>query len=188
MRFKIVVLLQLCSFITFAQETLCYLKDLAIVQAETKNAINCGNADFTKETIISTFGEPTSINIEEVEAAGGIIETIRYDQNYFYTAKEKKARSGFRITSSSFFVILNDSLEIKIGEDIEKLTEVFCKKRHFQNIYVGNSRFGISYIGYFKIPFSYTTGGNRIETDTKLTITYAPQTSKIIEIGKSDTN
>lgn len=184
MRFKIVVLLQMCSFLTFAQERLCYLEGITIVQSETKNAIN---ANFTKNTIISTFGEPTSTNIEEVEAAGGSIETMHYDQNYFYTAKEKRASSGFRIISS-FFVILNDSLEIKIGEDIEKLTKVFCKKRHFQNRYVGNSRFGISYIGYFKIPFSYNDGQERIETDTNLTITYNPQSLKVIEIGKSDTN
>jgi len=188
MKFKIVIFLQLFSFITFAQESVCYLKieDITIVRADTKNAINCGNANFTKKTIVSTFGEPTSTNIEEVEAAGGKIETIYYGQDYFYVPKKKNASSGFRISTSTFYLVMKDSLEIKIGEDIEKLFEIFCKKRHYKNEKAGNSRFGIPYIGYFKIPFSNSKEQGIIETDQSLTITYDPQSLRVIEMSKAD--
>lgn len=183
-----VIIFQFLSFIAFTQNSICCLNivDVKVVRSNTKSAIIGGNSNFTKESIVSNFGQPTSTNIEEVEAAGGRIETIYYGKNYFYFARENNISSGFRISTSAFYVVLKDSLEIKIGGEVEKLIEVICKKRHFKNVKVGNSRFGIPDIGYFKIPFSNNIGQDIIETDVNLTITYDPQSLKVIEISKSD--
>lgn len=162
-----------------------YKTDIKIVQTITDNSILVSKSQFTKDRVLANFGQPQSITGEYVDAAGGMIETLYYDQNYFFMPKGKESTGGFRICTPQFYLILKDSIEIKIGEGIEELLKTVSERRHFKNIEVGKSRFDIPYINYFAIPFSVSVGQKIVETDVSLSIIYNPQTFKVIEISES---
>ena len=188
MKYLIVILILFWSVKAFSQEKISsinYKSDIKIVQTITDNSILVEKLHFTKDRILANFDQPQSVTEEYVEAAGGMIETLYYDQNYFFMPKGKESTGGFRICTPELYLILKDSIEIKIGEGIEELLKTVSERRHFKNVKVGESRFNIPYINYFAIPFSVSAGQKIVETDVSLNIIYNPQTRKVIEISAS---
>jgi len=185
-RFKyfIYILLLFVSYSGFSQDKIktIQLTDVKIVSVQTGKTI-LRNSDFKNErTITSKFGRPDSIKTERVEAVGGKIKQIFYHGNVFYLPVEKHASEGYSLKTDDFYLLIKDSIEIKVGDKIDKLKKQIHPDRHF---HYTPKRESFPPTCGFNIFYGYWKEDKLIDSDVSIAIIYDCKSGIITKIYDS---
>ena len=137
-----------------------------------------------KDSIYSKFGKPDSIKTDDVTALGGDVTFLFFGDNYFYVSTNQYASDGFKICNNSFYVVINDTLEIKVGSKIHDLVEIIDSKRHRPKSTIMGSEIEVKskFVGEFYLPYGYWYNDELREAGHWLVIYYDLESQQIIGI------
>lgn len=183
-KYFICILLLFISYSGFSQDKIktIQLTDVKIVSAQTGKTL-LRNSDFKNEgTIISKLGQPDSIKIEMTEAVGGKIKQLFYHGNRFYLPVGKHASEGYSLITDDFYVLIKDSVKVRVGDKINKLEQQIHPDRHFH--YVPKKKSYPATCG-FNIFYGYWKENKLIDSDVSIAIIYDCQSGIITKIYDS---
>lgn len=185
-RFKyfICILLLFVSYSGFSQDKIktIQLTDVKIVSAQTGKTL-LRNSDFKNEgTIISKLGQPDSIKTDMMEAVGGKIKRIFYHGNEFYLPVDEHASEGYYFVTNDFYILIKDSVKIRIGDKIDKLEQQIHPDRHFH--YVPKRESFPPTCG-FSIFYGYWKEDKLIDSDVSIAIIYDCKSGIITKVYDS---
>lgn len=171
---------------SFAQEKISIMAPndaIEIYSSKTGLAFerNCG---LNKDLLITTFGEPDSVNTVDVTALGGYVFYLYYNNNYFYVPADGYASNGFVIGNSDFYLVINDTIKIKVGSNTEQLMQIISPDRNVLRDHIMGAaiKTNLSKVGVFVIPYGYLENDELREAGHWLEIYYNPDSQKIIGI------
>ena len=176
-------ILFLISLISPAQEQLNLIKpeNVKIVSTQSGNELLRGNLTDIK-SIIKSFGLPDStITLDEQ----GYRINFYYDGNHFDLPAEENANEGFWLLNDQFYVVVNDTVILQVGDKIDKLEQQVDDKRFFKYV---PKRKSIAPSCGITLPYGYIDkNGNWIASDTHIVAVYNCETKVITRIYDSVT-
>ena len=184
MKYFIVIVLIHIALIGFSREKIksIQITDVKIVSSRS-GKILLRNLDFKSEkAITSKFGQPDSIKTEMAEAVGGKIKQLFYHGNVFYLPVEKHASEGYSLKTDDFYLLIKDSIEIKVGDKIDKLKKQIHPDRHFHYI---PKRESFPPTCGFNIFYGYWKENKLIDSDVSIAIIYDCKSGIITKIYDS---
>lgn len=157
---------------------------IEIYRTSTGNSISRQNDLCNIDKINSNFGQADSSRTRDIEALGGLVEFLYYDNNYFIIPRNKFANDGFEINDSNFFVTINNSFKIQIGDKINPLLKRINPKRNYTKTKVIGTplKSNISNIGRVSLPYGYLDNEILKVSEHWLVVYYDMNSMKIIRI------
>lgn len=155
-----------------------------IVCTETDKSINRKTDLRNFNRVISCFGAADSSKVQDITALGGDVRLLHYADNYFFVPETKFAHDGFEINDTHFYITINNSLKIKVGEKITPLLKTTIAKLQRRNVKMLGTEENInaSNIGLISLPYGYTKNGKTQEALHWLNIYYDMNSQRIIRI------
>lgn len=191
--FSFLVLNSIASLLLFCNTTARAQNQVDILSPDDKIEIICTNTgksinrqrDLRSiDKVISNFGQADSSRVKEIIALGGDVKFLHYADNYFIVPMNKFSHNGFEINDNNFFVTINNSVKIQIGEKINPILQLISPKRNYTNTKVIGTplKNNIKNIGKISLSYGYNEEGELKASEHWLVVYYDMSTMKIVRI------
>lgn len=191
--FSFLVLNSIASLLLFCNTTARAQNQVDILSPDDKIEIICTNTgksinrqrDLRSiDKVISNFGQADSSRVKEIIALGGDVKFLYYADNYFIVPQNIFANDGFEINDNNFFVTINNSVKIQIGEKINPILQLISPKRNYTNTKVIGTplKNNIKNIGKISLSYGYNEEGELKASEHWLVVYYDMSTMKIVRI------